>query len=385
MLLRNLRICIIGNQAFSLLNFRGPLIAEMVKGDCDVFALAPDYDEDTRSSIQKLGAQPVSYLLSRTGMNPLKDVADMLNLATILKRLKPDMTLGYSVKPVIYGTIAAWLARVPQRFAMIEGLGYVFTPSYAKMSLRRKMLRLCVSAIYMVAIQRANLVFFLNCDDIEYFTSRHLITPKKAFLIGGIGIDLKEWPATVPIKEPVTFLLAARLLREKGIIEYADAARIIKQIYPFSRFILLGGLDSNPGALSQNEVQRWSSEGILEWPGHVSDVSHWLAQTSVYVLPSYREGVPRSTQEAMAMARPVITTDVPGCRETVIDGKNGFIVPVRDANALSAAMEKFILNPDMIERMGLVSRHIAEERFDVHKINQVIMQKMGLIKKIQPH
>lgn len=182
----------------------------------------------------------------------------------------------------------------------------------------------------------------------------------------------------------MTFLLAARLLREKGIMEYAEAARIIKQKYPGTRFILLGSLDSNPGSLSMGEVKQWVSEGIIEWPGHVQDMSRWMAQASVYVLPSYREGVPRSTQEAMAMARPVITTDAPGCRETVIDGKNGFLVPVRDAKALADSMERFILQPELIERMGKASRLIAEERFDVHKVNQVILREMGLSEKNTP-
>jgi glycosyltransferase involved in cell wall biosynthesis len=174
--------------------------------------------------------------------------------------------------------------------------------------------------------------------------------------------------------------MVARLLREKGIVEYARAAMIIKKKHPDTRFILLGGLDTNPGALSRDQVEQWAAAGILEWPGHVSDVSRWLAQTSVYVLPSYREGVPRSTQEAMAMARPVITTDVPGCRETVIDGENGFMVPVRNADALAAAMERFIMQPDLIEKMGQASRSIAEERFDVHKINQAILREIGISK-----
>jgi glycosyltransferase involved in cell wall biosynthesis len=178
--------------------------------------------------------------------------------------------------------------------------------------------------------------------------------------------------------KPVTFMLAARMLREKGIVEYAKAARIIKQKHPDTRFILLGSLDTNPGGLSHAEIDGWVAEGILDWPGHVHDVQDWLAQTSVYVLPSYREGVPRSTQEAMAMARPIITTDAPGCRETVVDGTNGFLVPVRNADALAKAMERFILQPDLIEKMGQASRSMAEERFDVRKINQVILRVMDI-------
>jgi len=161
--------------------------------------------------------------------------------------------------------------------------------------------------------------------------------------------------------------------------EFAQAAQRIKQRHPNTRFLLLGGLDTNPGALREHEVRQWAETGILEWHGHVPDVRPYFAQTSVYVLPSYyREGVPRSTQEAMAMARPVITTDAPGCRETVIDGVNGFLVPPRDVAALVAAMKRFIVQPELIPTMGQASRRLAEERFDVHKINQRLIQVLGI-------
>lgn len=373
-----IRIAIIGNQAFSLINFRGPLIVDMVEKNIDVFALAPDYAEATQKAVKSLGAEPVDYSLSRTGMNPIRDVVDMLHLAYLLRRLKPDITLGYAIKPVIYGTIAARLARVPRRIAMIEGLGYVFTPSEAAEPVKRRALRGAVSILYAIALWQANLVFFLNKDDIDEFTKKRLVSPTKVFLLGGIGVDLDEWTPVPAIMKPVTFLLAARLLREKGVVEYAKAARIIKKKHPFTRFILLGSLDTNPGALSREEVEAWAAEGILEWPGHVPDVRSWMAKASVFVLPSYyREGVPRSTQEMMAMGRPIITTDAPGCRETVIDGENGFLVPVRDAKVLADAMERFILQPELIEKMGTASRRFAEERFDVHKINEVILREMS--------
>ena len=375
----HIRVCIIGNQAYSLLNFRGPLIASMVRRGLEVFALAPDYDEDTRAAVRMLGAEPVDFSLSRTGMNPARDAADMLRLAYFLRRVKPDITMGYAIKPVIFGTLAAWLARVPRRFAMIEGLGYVFTSPEEIEPLKRRILRGGVSILYAIALRCANLVFFLNKDDVDELSKKRLVPSTKVFLLGGIGVDLDYWKPAPPATKPVTFLLAARLLREKGIVEYAGAARLIKKKHPDTRFILLGSLDSNPGALSESEVQQWVSDGILEWPGHVPDLRPWLAQTSVYVLPSYREGLPRSTQEAMAMARPVITADAPGCRDTVINGQNGFLVPVRDADALAAAMERFIVQPDLIDKMGQASRNMAEERFDARKINQVILREMGIV------
>jgi glycosyltransferase involved in cell wall biosynthesis len=375
---KKVRICIIGNQAFSLLNFRGHLISDMIARGHEVLALAPDYDEKTVAEVRALGAEPVDYSLSRTGMNPARDATDLLRLTLILRKLKPDITLGYAIKPVIYGTLAARLALVPHRFAMIEGLGFVFAPPEGIQPIKRRALISLVAMLYTMALRHANLVFFLNKDDIEEFSKRRIVNPSKVFLLGGIGIDLNEWKPAPPVTEPVTILLVARLLREKGIVEYAKAARIVKQMHPEARFILVGSMDTNPGRLSRSEVEEWVEEGIIEWLGRVPDVRTWLAKASVFVLPSYREGVPRSAQEAMAMARPIITTDAPGCRETVIDGKNGFLVPVRNVCALADAIERFIMKPDLIVKMGLASRKMAEERFNGRKINLIILREMGL-------
>lgn len=361
-----------------MLNFRGPLIRDLVAAGVHVNALAPDYNDELRQSIQALGANPVDFQLTRTGMNPVRDGMDTLRLASLLRRLRPDVTLGYFVKPVIYGTLAAWLAGVSRRVAMIEGLGYVFTFSGDRQPWRRKLLKALVSSLYRFSLGRAHQVIFLNQDDLGEFVGASLVHEEKAVNLGGIGVDLSEWPVAPTHVQPVTFLLAARLLREKGIVEYAEAARLVKVRHPEVRFVLLGGLDPNPGGLSQAEVQAWVTEGLLEWPGHVV-VKPWLAQASVYVLPSYyREGLPRSTQEAMAMGRPVITTDAPGCRETVEEGVNGLLVPVRDVPALAEAMLRFVQNPSLIESMGRESRRLAEMHFDVRKINERLLGILGV-------
>ncbi|MDA3902775.1 MAG: glycosyltransferase family 4 protein [Desulfuromusa sp.] len=370
-------ITIISIQAFSLVNFRGPLIQALVAAGARVYALAPDYDDETRQQVMALGAKPVDYNFARTGMNPLMDGFYTFKLALVLRRLRSEVTFGYFIKPVIFGTLAAWLARVPHRVAMIEGLGYVFTDNGKVWSRKRQLLRASVSWLYRLALSRAHRVIFLNKDDIAEFVNSGLVDATRATCLGGIGIDLNEWQATPPCTQPITFLLAARLLREKGIVQYAEAARLVKAKYPAVRFVLLGGLDPNPGGLQREEVEAWVVEGLLEWPGHVP-VQPWLSKTSVYVLPSYREGVPRSTQEAMSMGRAVITTDAPGCRETVDDCINGFLVPVRDANSLAVAMRRFIENPALIESMGQASRRLAEERFDVHKINVRLFEVLGV-------
>jgi glycosyltransferase involved in cell wall biosynthesis len=368
-----MRFALITSQAFSLSNFRGPLISMLVAHGVEVLAIAPDYDESTRTAVRAFGAVPIDCSFSRTGVNPIRDGIDMIRLAVVLRRLRPDVTLGYFIKPVIFGTLAAWLAGVPRRVAMIEGLGYIFTDSGKRDPLLRKLLRILVSRLYRFSLEKAHKVIFLNSDDINEFVYSDLVQENKAIKLGGIGVDLEDWPLTKPFNQPITFLLVARLLREKGIYEYVEAARLVKGRYPEVRFVILGGLDPNPGSLGQSEVQAWVTEGLLEWPGHVA-VKPWLVQASVFVLPSYREGVPRSTQEAMAMGRAVITTDAPGCRDTVDEGVNGILVPVRDVPALANAMLRFVENPELVETLGRESRRLAEERFDVCKINARLLK-----------
>lgn len=374
-----MRFALITSQAFSLFNFRGPLISSLIHHGIEVLAIAPDYDDESRAAVRSLGAIPIDCSLSRTGMNPLADAFNSVRLAMLLRRLCVDAVLCYFIKAVIFGTFAALLAGVPKRFCMIEGLGYVFTPPAGRESTGRKILRYLVSLLYKWSLKHAEKVFFLNDDDISEMMGRGLVKTKQVVKLGGIGVDLNEWFAAEPVTDPITFLLAARLLREKGIVEYAAAARIVKNKHPNTRFILLGGLDPNPGSLRQGEVAAWVTEGLLEWPGHVP-VKPWLNQASVYVLPSYyREGVPRSTQEAMAIGRAVITTLAPGCRETVENGVNGFLIPVRDSVALAEAMLRFIHQPLLIETMGKASRTMAVERFDVHKVNARMLAAMGVV------
>jgi glycosyltransferase involved in cell wall biosynthesis len=368
---------IITSQAFSLHNFRGPLISDLVASGVKVYALAPDYSDDSRNKVRFLGAEPVDYEMSRAGISPFRDALAFFKLIILFLRIRPDISLAYFIKPVIYGTTAAWIAGIPRRIAMIEGLGYVYTDTNAKLVWHRKLLKAIVSRLYKFALNKAKYVVFLNGDDQTEFVSKGLVAKEKAVLLGGIGVDLKEWPQMPVHISPITFLLVARLLREKGIVEFANAARVLKKLEPGVRFVLLGGLDSNPGALTESEVQGWVTEGLLDWPGHV-DVKPWLAQASAFVLPSYREGLPRSTQEAMASGRAIITTDSPGCRDTVQNGVNGYLVPVRNVNALANAMLHFVHNPYLFKSMGNKSRVLAEENFDVYKINKRLIKIMGI-------
>ncbi|MCA8909932.1 MAG: glycosyltransferase family 4 protein [Rhodospirillaceae bacterium] len=373
------RLVIISGQAFSLYNFRGPLIRDIVARGWEVRAIAPDYDGEVRAAVRSLGATPVDCRLSRTGINPLADVLDCVRMVLLLRKMKADAVIAYSAKPVIYGTLAAWMAGIPRRYALVTGLGYAFTTSVDEENLRKKRwLRAFVSWLYKIALAKADVVFFHNRDDLAEFVEMGLVERARARSTHGTGIDLREWPPAPAVTTPITFLLVGRMLHHKGVVEYVEAARRIKATHPEVRFLLLGGLDSNPSAISETQVVAWVNENIVEWPGHVP-VRPWLAQASVFVLPSYyREGLPRSTQEAMAMARPVITTDAVGCRDTTVDGENGFLVPVRDVDALEAAMRRFIVEPALIEPMGLASRRLAEQRFDVRLINASMLESMGI-------
>lgn len=219
----------------------------------------------------------------------------------------------------------------------------------------------------------------LNQDDKALFVSEGMVSASKVQLLDGIGLDLDHYHQVEPVLHPVCFILIARLIREKGVYDYIEAARKVKALHPETRFILLGNVDLNPGSVSESELRAWVAEGVVEWPGQVTDVRSWIAAASVFVLPSfYREGLPRSTQEAMAMGRPVITTDMPGCKETVEQGVNGFVVPARNPDALARVMMDFIEQPELIAPMGAASRRMAEERFDVHTINATILQAMGI-------
>lgn len=371
-------IAMLTSGAATLANFRGPLIRAFVARGIKVYALAPDHDETTRAAMVALGAEPVDVLLDRTGMHPLRDIRDMFALAGLFRRLKPDAVFGYFIKPVTYGSIAACLAGIRHRFAMVAGLGYVFTHGAGPDTIRRRALRGIASILYWIAFQLCGVVFVQNEDDRRFFIERGIAQKNRIELLAGSGVDLSRLVPAPPVISPMSFLLMARLLREKGIAEFVEAARILKSDYPEARFVLLGGWDSNPGGFTLEEVRAWASDGLIEWLGHRTDVCSIIAGSSVFVLPSYREGKPRSTQEAMAIGRPVVTTDAPGCRDTVIDGVNGYIVPVRDVPALAAAMKRFLVEPSLIPRMGKASRNLAEERFDVHRINAQILRAMGI-------
>lgn len=370
-----MKIAVISNHAPALENFRGPLLAEMVKRGHKVLAFAPNHDEQTRAAMQALGVQPVDYPLARTGLNPFKDMNTIIQLSWLLKMHRPDICFASAIKPIVYGMIAAWLAGAPRRYAMVEGLGFAFTSN--DQGGGRPLVRWIATRLYQGALSLAHGVVFLNPDDRDEFVAEGLVSERRAVVLGGIGLDLEAWSYSPHRPGQLSFLMVARILKDKGVEDYVAAARLLKAQAPSVRFILLGDTDDNPAAIPLSEVRSWVEAGWIEWPGH-APVRPWFEQASVFVLPSYREGVPRSTQEAMALGLPIVTTDVPGCRETVCEGVNGFMVPPREPAALAAAMRYFIDHPEYVVPMGRSSRKMAEEKFDVHVQNGKLLAYMEI-------
>jgi glycosyltransferase involved in cell wall biosynthesis len=370
----------VASYAQSLVLFRGPLLKALLNAGHEVIAMAPDEDPKTTHTLSQYGAMFISIPLSRTGINPLGDMVTFSSLRATLRRYRPDIVLSYTVKPVIYASMAAKSVGVGSVFSIVTGLGYAFIEVDGQVGIKRTIIGGIVDQLYRTALRTNTRVMFQNPDDRDLFVKRGIVAIGKCQIINGSGVDTNHY-AESPVEAHghLTFLLIARLLGDKGIREYVAAARIIKARYPDSVFWLLGPSDPNPAAIPIDELDTWQREGVIEYLGKTDDVRPFLAKTSVYVLPSYREGTPRTVLEAMAMGRPIITTDAPGCRETVVEGENGFLVPVRNAQALAKAMEKFIHQPELIAIMGKRSREIAVEKYDVHNVNRAIMTTMGLV------
>ena len=376
-----MKIVMIGTTANCVLGFRGSLIKELIIRGHEVYAFAIDYTDAQRQLLKSLGAVPVDYVLFRSGLNILADLKMMFRLKTKLEAIKPDIVLSYFVKPVIYGTVAARLANIPIRIAMLEGLGYVHTASQNGYGFKKRILQIVQGVLFTISFKFATRVIFLNPDDPIDLSKMTLFSKSKVEILGGIGLELLDYPYSKPnMNNPIRFIFIARLLAEKGIYQLIEAIKLVQEKYPSTELVVLGSLDEdNPAGLTKKDLDDLIKQEIIIYPGQVANVNEWLSNSHVFVLPSYyREGVPRSTQEAMAVGRPIITTDVPGCRETVVDGKNGFLVPAFDIEKLAEKMIFFIEHLAKIESMGLVSRRMAEERFDVHRVNTNMLEIMGL-------
>lgn len=347
----------------------------MVAMGHEVSAAAGEVDDDAVRALSDMGVDFHPLALNRRGISFSSDIKFFRQLLALIHATRPDVVLCYTIKPVVYGSVAAYFAGVPFVAAMITGAGTAQPGDGFKGRVISRLSRF----MYRCSLRNAHLVFFQNSADEQMFREFGAIKANRVVQIHGSGVDVQHFTPTPIPDGPVTFLMVARLLVNKGVSEFARAAEILKNKYGDSvRFVLVGSKERGDGAISEQTLFHWSQGGFLDFIDQVSDVRVVMSTASVYVLPSYREGTPRTVLEAMAMARPVVTTDVPGCRETVQDGINGFLVPAKDPRCLASAMEKFVIDRSLIDEMGARGRRIAVEFFDVRLVNDVICKALGL-------
>ena len=367
-----MKILIVSPKNKTVFNFRGDLIRDMIAHGHEVIVTGPnrDYVDD----IMALGvsefkeAAVVKDNTSITG-----DLAYLKKLTQIMKETKPDLVFGYTIKPVIYGSLAAKTAGVPRIYAMVTGLGRV----YASGGMKARAVRLVTKVLYKRAFRACQKVIFQNGDDIEQLVSQGYLPREKAVQVNGSGVNMSRFARTALPEKPV-FLMVSRIIREKGVMEFCEAARTAKTSHPEARFVLLGGLDASIGALKMEDIQPYIADGSIEFPGEVKDPVSFYQNASVFVLPSYyREGLPRTLLEALSCGRPIITTDWPGCREPVMDGINGYMIPVKDAAALAARMEALAADRTLMERMSQAAWETCRDRFEVSIINSQMRDAIG--------
>lgn len=367
------RFMIVGAFPRSVLSFRGDLIRKIGQG-CDVGIAIGHADESWVTGIKNLGAEFFPYSVQRNGLSPSKDLRTLRELRKLFRQWSPDVVLAYTIKPIVWGGIAARSAPEMRFFALVTGLGYAFEGR----SWKRRLLTTLVKSLYRFSLRRAEGVIFQNSDNRDLFVKLGIVPAGKCYVVNGSGVHVDRFSVKPLPSGPCRFLLIARLLGEKGIREYVAAARIVKRQYPEAIFQLLGPADPSPDGISLQEVGGWVGEGVIDYLGETDDVRPFIADCHVYCLPSYHEGMPRTVLEAMAMARPVLTTQTCGCRETVVEGMNGWTVPVRDADSLAERMIWFLAHQDRWKEMGRASRDLAVEKFDVHQVNRRMMEIMGI-------
>ena len=375
------KFLIIGGECISLMRFRGELLKSIKINKCKVYACAGGNCDQVKNWFKEEGINFIPLQLNRTGINPISDLNYFFQLVKIIRKINPHIILAYTVKPVVYGLIASKLCNIKNCYALITGLGYAFIPS---ISFRKRIIKIIIFLLYKFSLEKAKSIFFQNQDDSKLFKDKKIISNfKHTVIVNGSGVDLDYYkfkPLSANIKK-INFLLIARLLKDKGIYEYVEAAKMIKKSYPERElcFSLLGSFDTNPSAISYDEIKKWTNQGIINYIGETNDVRPYIEQCSVYVLPSYREGMPRSVLEAMSIGRPIITTNVPGCKETVVPGKNGYLVEMKSSKELVIAMSKIINDVKQLQKMGSYSRKLVVERFNVHNVNAIILKEIGII------
>lgn len=371
-----MRILVLSAHTSSLFWFRMNMMQSFIDNGHEVYAIGSESEETWKEKFNNYGIIYRQIPVSRNGLNPLADIKTCRAIKKLLKEICPDKIFAYQAKSIVYGSIAAKQCGISEFYSLIAGLGSIFRGS----GLKNSFVRTLLSVQYKNACKISKKVIFQNNDDRDELLRRKIVIKDKTEIVNGSGVDLTAFVKT-DLPERIGFLFIGRLIKDKGVKEYLEACKIVKAKYPKTRCMLIGPFDSNPSALLPDELEQYTKNGTVEYFGEQSDIRPYLKATSVYVLPSYHEGTPKTVLEAMAMGRAIITTDAPGCRETVKDGLNGFLMPVKDVSAVAEKMMYFIENPDMCAEFGNESRVIAEEKYDVNKVNETIMNIMSISKK----
>jgi len=367
-----MKILVVSPKNKTVFNFRGDLIKDMIAHGNEVYVTGPN--EDFVEDIMALGVKEfieVSFVKDNTSV--LGDLAYLKKLRKVMVENKPDLVFGYTIKPVIYGSMAAKSAGVKKIYAMVTGLGRI----YASGGFKTNIVRLVTKMLYKIAFKACNKVIFQNNDDIKELVTQNYLSESKTAKVDGSGVNMSRFIRTELPEQPV-FLMVSRVIREKGVMEYCNAARAVKRKHPEARFILLGGFDVSIGALKKEDIEPYIVDGSIEFPGEVKDPVTFYQNSSVFVLPSYyREGLPRTILEAMASGRAVITTDWPGCREPIKNGENGFMIPIKNCDVLAEKMEVLINEREKLILMADAAYETCKNKYEVGIVNAEMRKIMG--------
>lgn len=368
-----MKVAVLSSFTTSLFWFRIDMMKSFKMMGCEVLAVGDGAESEWCGRFADLGIRYRQIPVQRNGTSPVRDLVTLRALNRLLKEEKPDKIFAYQAKTVIYGGMAASLNGIREFYPLVAGVGSVFLGD----SLKQKLIRSILVAEYKLGMRQAPKVFFQNRDDLKVFTDHNILPEHKAVMLYGSGVNVEKFtPSPLPVKPG--FLCISRLIRDKGVVEYLEAARKLRQYRPGVKCVLVGPFDTNPSAIKPEELQPYIDDGSVEYVGEQKDVQPYLKNCTAYVLPSYHEGTPKTVLEAMACGRPSVTTDAPGCRETVTDGVNGWLVQVKDVDSLVAAMERILDEPNKTAQMAKESRRIAEDVYDVRKINQKIIETMKI-------
>jgi len=368
-----MRILVLSSHTKSLFWFRLDMMKSFIKRGHQVIAVGSENKSEWKDKFKEHNIKYLSFNVDRNGINPLNDLKSLVELYKIIKKEKPDKIFAYQAKTVIYGSIAARMNGVKSVYSLIAGLGSIFRGE----GLKNKIVKTVMKMEYSLASKFNQKLFFQNNDDRSEFIDQGIVNKSKTVIINGSGVNTDEFKPK-PLPEKASFLFIGRLIKDKGIMEFLDAAKKVKKIYPETRFLLVGPYDSNPSALKPEDLKPYILNDIVEYFGYQEDVRPFIEKSSVFVLPSYHEGTPKTVLEAMAMGRAIITTDAPGCKETVEDGLNGFLVKKKDVDDLASKMKKLVKKPDLREKMGKESLKMVKEKYDVRIVNESIIEAMEL-------